>query len=272
MLSSTVFYLQALERGRFPQYMGAAVRSEFLHWMGISDLDELDAKEAQEMHGGSQLRPYTVSDLKGTFRTHQGFHHVEAGQSAWFRATTLKREQTETLQKSVLPTLEGREFKLGGVGFRVQKAAEKHLWAAGTSYQSLVERHFKSNPPPSDALEIEFASLTTFHAGNMHMPLPIPETVLGSWLKRWNHFSPASLPRAVDELKEAKLALSRYRIETDTIQYKRAVWIGFTGRCLFRVLSGGEFWVRLCNLLADYSFYCGTGYKPAFGLGQTRRV
>jgi CRISPR-associated endoribonuclease Cas6 len=102
------------------------------------------------------------------------------------------------------------------------------------------------------------------------MPLPIPETVLGSWLERWKRFSSASLPHAVQEVGQANLALSRYELRSGVIEYKEK-WIGFTGKCRFRILSGDEFWVRLCNLLADYSFYCGTGYKTTFGLGQTRR-
>jgi CRISPR/Cas system endoribonuclease Cas6 (RAMP superfamily) len=61
-------------------------------------------------------------------------------------------------------------------------------------------------------------------------------------------------------------------LNSTTIVYGDAKWIGFTGKCRFRVLSKDGFWVRLCNLLADYSFYCGTGHKPTYGLGQTRRV
>lgn len=274
MLLSTVFHLQALERGSLPQYMGAAVRSEFLKWMGISESDETKAEDADEMHGGNQLRPYTVSDLRGTFRAQKGFNLIESGQSAWFRATTLRQEQSDTLKNSVLPGIEGREFKLGGIGFQVQKDPRtgKHPWMGETSHQALVDRYFNTGQSPSNVLEIEFASLTTFHDGDLHVPLPIPETVLGSWLRRWNHFSSASLPRAVDELREAKLALSRYEgLNSTTIVYGTAKWIGFTGKCRFRVLAKDEFWVRLCNLLADYSFYCGTGHKPTYGLGQTKR-
>jgi CRISPR-associated endoribonuclease Cas6 len=278
MLLSAVIHLKALERGSLPQYMGAAVRSEFLSMMGGSESDEPESEaplseEPDEMHDGNQLRPYTVSDLKGTFRAQKGFNLVESGQAAWFRATTLKKEQSDSL-RSLAEKIKGRVIKLGRVRFQVQNVSEagKHPWARESSYQALVDRYFHSVPSPSDALEIQFASVTTFHAGDLHMPLPIPETVLGSWLRRWNLFSSASLPRVVDELKEAQLALSRYKIETSTVHYERAKWIGFRGNCRFRVLSGDEFWVRLCNLLADYSFYCGTGYKTTYGLGQTRRL
>jgi CRISPR-associated endoribonuclease Cas6 len=249
--------------------MGAALRSEVLNWIGESDKAQADG-----LHDGNELRPYTISDLKGTFRAQKGFNLVEAGQSAWFRITSLTPELTARLKESVLPGIQGRTIELNKVAFHVQSVAGagKHPWARESSYESLVERYFKADPLPSDALDMAFASLTTFHAGEVHMPLPVPETVLESWLKRWNKLSTASLPRAVDELKEARLALNRYTLQTQVAQYKNATWIGFTGDCRFRILAEDEFWLRLCNLLADYSFYCGTGAKTSFGLGQTRRV
>lgn len=264
MLLSTVFHLKALERGSLPQYMGAAVRAEFLKWLG----------EPDELHDGNELRPYTVSDLKGTFKAQKGFNLIEAGGSAWFRATTLREQESLWVRDSVVPNLRGRIVQLGRVSFEVQGAAGagEHPWAGESSYSALVEKYFQANQSPADALEVEFASLTTFHDGDLHMPLPIPETVLGSWLRRWNQFSSASLPRAAEELREASLALSRYELKSAAAQYKNATWVGFTGACRYRVLAKDEFWVRLCNLLAEYAFYCGTGYKTTYGLGQTRRT
>jgi len=269
MLLSSVIHLKALEGGALPQYMGAALRAEFLDW-----IRETDKTQSDELHDGNELRPYTVSDLKGTFHAQQGLNRVESGQSAWFRVTSLTKELTETLQGSILPNIKGRVFELGGVKFQVQNVPEagQHPWAGEASYESLADQYFKADLVPSDSIEMVFASLTTFHTGDVHMPLPVPETVLGSWLTRWNKMSTASLPRAVEELKEARLALNRYTLQTQVVQYKEATWIGFSGDCRFRVLSKDEFWVRLCNLLADFSFYCGTGAKTSFGLGQTKTL
>ena len=81
MLLSTVFHLKALERGSLPQYMGAAVRSEFLSWMGVT----ADNGDLNDMHDGNKPRPYTISDLKGTFRAQKGFNLVEAGSLNTYR-------------------------------------------------------------------------------------------------------------------------------------------------------------------------------------------
>ncbi len=270
MLLSSVIHLKALENGSLPADLGPAIRAEFLDWVGDSD-----SGQADDLHDGDDLRPYAVSDLHGTFRAQRGFRLVKAGQSAWFRVTSLRERETRLLLDSVFPKIEGQNISLSRTSFLVQKVVRVeggHPWARGASYDSLVERHFKSEPQPSDTLEVEFVSPTTFKSSGVHVPLPLPEHVLGSWLKRWNALSSASLPREVRELDEARLALSRYKLETLAVHYDKATWIGFTGLCRFRILSEDEFWLRLCNLLADYAFFCGTGAKTSFGMGQTRRI
>lgn len=270
MLLSAVIHLKALDNGSLPADLGPALRAEFLHWVGDANADHSD-----HLHDGDDLRPYTVSELHGSFRAQRGFRMVEAGQSAWFRVTGLKKAESTLFLDSVLPEAEGKIISLDRVPFQVQKVAAKdgeHPWARQMSYESLTEKYFRSHPQPVGALEVEFVSPTTFHAGTVHVPLPHPETVLRSWLQRWNACSSASLPRDVYEVEEAHFALSRYKLETRAVHYGKATWIGFRGRCRFRILSEDEFWLRLCNMLADFAFFCGTGAKTSFGMGQTRRV
>ena len=54
--------------------------------------------------------------------------------------------------------------------------------------------------------------------------------------------------------------------------------IGFVGSCAYQFFverqsdgKGDTEMLRLANLLADFAFYCGTGYKTTMGMGQTRR-
>lgn len=251
------------------------MRSEFLTWMGITDAEEPhshdEPPDESDMHGGNQLRPYTVSDLHGVSNAQKGFNRIEAGQSAWFRVTTLNEEQSGKLQNLVLPDLTGRVIELGRVKFQVTGISEagNHPSARMTTYQSLVDRYLRSDSPVSDALNIEFKSLTTFHTGDFHLPLPVPKLLLRSWWMRWNRFSSANLPFEGRDLKEADFVISRHAIQTDTVEYNGATWIGFRGKCVFRIFAKEEYWARLCNLLAEYSFYCGTGHKTTYGLGQT---
>lgn len=267
MLLSSVIHIEALDNGAIPQYIAPALRAEFLNWIG-----ETDKGHAGFLHDGNELRPYTISDLKGTFRAQRGLHLLEAKQKAWFRITSLNEEQTRLLQGQLFPKVIGQEFSLNKVRFRVLSVAEKHPWAGASSYAALVEKYFNADISFANGFEMEFASPTAFRLGDVDSALPIPQTTALSWLKRWNKFSSANLPQVVDEIKAARLVLNRYSISTSPLQYKEATWIGFTGKCYYRILARDEFWVRLCHLLAEYAFYCGTGKKTSFGLGQTKKT
>ena len=57
--------------------------------------------------------------------------------------------------------------------------------------------------------------------------------------------------------------------------------IGFVGSCAYQFFLEHQSYsndkdntemLRLANLLADFAFYCGTGYKTTMGMGQTRRI
>ena len=275
MLLSSIIHLQALERGALPQYLAPALRAEFLNWIG-----EKNKAQSDLLHDGNELRPYTVSDLTGTFRSQNGFNLAEAGQKAWFRVTSLTDKQTRLLREEVFPKIVNQEIKLNNVRCKVLTIAEQHPWVRHTSYIDLVEKYFNQNDSLSDSFMVKFNSLTTFSTGDLQVPLPNPKTVVSSWLTRWNKFSRESgvnLPERLkelkaSELKEAKLVLNRYALETTTFQYKPIKWVGFTGKCYYRVLAKDEFWMRTCQLLADFSFYCGTGKNTSFGLGQTRKI
>lgn len=267
MLLSSVIHIEAQENGAIPQYLAPALRAEFLNWVGVEDKLASD-----QLHDGNVLRPYTISDLKGTFRAQKGFNLIKGGDTAWFRVTSLTQDQTRLFQDKVLSNRVNHIFELNKVKFKVLHLAEKHPWAGATSYSALVEKYFSQRFVPPHSLEIEFASPTTFNDRDVYVPLPVPETVLSSWLRKWNAFSSASLPLAVSEIQQAHFALNQYTLTTDVYHYNEVKKIGFKGKCHFRVLTKDEFWLRLCNLLGEYSFYCGTGKSTVFGMGQTRRI
>ncbi|MCC6299415.1 MAG: CRISPR system precrRNA processing endoribonuclease RAMP protein Cas6 [Anaerolineales bacterium] len=266
MLLSSVIHLKALEGGALPQYVAPALRAEFLNWIGARDKPASD-----QLHDGNESRPYTVSDLKGTFHAQRGFNLVEAGQSAWFRATSLTDAQTRMLE-SVCADVQGKMFTLGHVKFQVTGVAAKHPWAGRTTYSELVEKYFRREHVPETVFEMEFASPTAFRDDGLRVPFAAPELAFRFWLRRWNKFSQASLPQAVKDIKQARVILSRYQLGTSVFHYEGEKWIGFLGRCHYRVLADDEFWARLCGLLTDFAFFCGTGKSTTFGMGQTRRV
>ena len=269
---SAVIHLQALENGALPADSGRALNALFLDWVR-----ETDPHKSAELHDGSGLRPYTVSDLVGITRFERGFKLVRGGDSTWMRVTSLEDESLSALLKtSVLPGLAaGRVFSIGMSGFcvtGVSISAAEHPWAGEISYKELVETHLFDPQLPEPTVEMEFASPTTFRSHGKNLPLPLPELLLESWLGRWNAFSPHALPMEARAFAQDGLAVSAYTLKTAAAHTGQGTFIGFQGRLTLRALSEDPYWLRMLHLLADFSFFCGTGAKTSFGLGQTRLV
>src|ERR1700690_4098206 len=158
MLLSVVVQLKALENGSLPGYTGAAIRAEFLKWVG-----GIEPQKSTEAHNGDDLRPYTISDLNGTFRAQQGFRMVESGQAAWFRVTSL----SEPFSKLLLQEMEEKDkvVPIGRVRFqRIAMSEKDHPWARQSSYEELADRYFKSKVDPPDTIELDFFSPTMYNS------------------------------------------------------------------------------------------------------------
>lgn len=268
MLLSVAIHIKALENGSMPQHLSPALRSLFLHWIA-----ESSPKQAEYLHESNVLRPYTISDLQGSFRAQNGFYLVQAGESAWFRVTSLTSSISNLLLDSVFPSIQSKAFTIGETKFQVQRVQfreDEHPWARQSSYAELLGKYLTSNVSVSDKIKVEFLSPTMFHARNAWLPLPLPELVFGSWLRHWNVFSPNALFSGVNEFDAVQIAISKYDLKTTSISYDKSIWIGFTGSCLFRIISADETLRKMFYLLADFAFFSGTGAKTTLGMGQTR--
>lgn len=136
---------------------------------------------------------------------------------------------------------------------------------------------------------------------------PDPLRCYQSWVSKWNAFS--KIPIEKDRLLlfvHNHAMLWHISTRTKMMDFGRYKELGFVGRCGMRFeenphedplpdeapapgwdesLDGEteqvfpppvpgpleEEMLRQVNLLADFAFYCGTGYKTSMGMGQTRR-
>ena len=82
-------------------------------------------------------------------------------------------------------------------------------------------------------------------------------------------------------------ALTRIQTQTQMLDFGVHKEVGFVGSCTYEFYEDWGVYddeemppptpidpemLRLVNLLADFVFYCGTGYKTTMGMEQTRRV
>lgn len=273
MLLSAFIYLTAQEKTSLPAETGTAIRAELLN-----RIQAVHPTRSADLHNGSLLRPFSISDLQGTFHFENGYRVLKKGQSIYFRVTSLTTEDSHILLESVFPNLQGEMIELAHQPFYVEKNIEiQHK----LSYQELIEKYFNVHVSPPVFIDIAFDSPTTFNTEYGVMPLPIPILVFNSWLRHWNQFAEKELPQEVKKIEEALISLSRYqKLRTQVVTLTRGTpenpkkipMIGFTGLCRFRINTTDSFWINTCHVLADFSVFCGTGVKTSYGLGQTRKA
>jgi CRISPR-associated endoribonuclease Cas6 len=96
--------------------------------------------------------------------------------------------------------------------------------------------------------------------------------VFQSYHERWQQFSPVGLLPDLIQRVERGLGLARHRIWTRPFFDGYESVPGLMGKVTFIIKGLDEEVVRQLNVLADYAFYAGTGWKTTHGMGLTRRV
>lgn len=267
MLASLVLLAEPLQHAAIPADQGRALSALFLEWVARHD-----AALAARIHDADGVKPYTVSNLRGNARLQGQQRLLTPGTQVWWRITTLTQPLTALLLEALRLVLP-EEITLGGHRLRLLGAASEqgsHPWAAQSTYQDLMQTYFLALRHPPATLDLEFASPTSFHSQGRHMPFPLPALLLRQWLEKWNAFAPTRFPDEFLSWAETCLSISRYRLESIPVRFGDITIIGCTGRCTLRALERDPYWERLLSTLAAFSFYCGSGVKTTFGLGQTR--
>ncbi|NJR61339.1 MAG: CRISPR-associated endoribonuclease Cas6 [Cyanobacteria bacterium CRU_2_1] len=129
--------------------------------------------------------------------------------------------------------------------------------------------------PSLTSFNLSFISPTSFRHRKHHLPLPVPENVFHSYLRRWNLFSKIEFDTEdyLDWIDETAIIVRHQLRSQKVLAGKRGSVTGFTGAVQFGLVPQAhtepEF-VQLFRALGGFAPYCGTGHKTTFGLGQTR--
>jgi CRISPR-associated endoribonuclease Cas6 len=105
----------------------------------------------------------------------------------------------------------------------------------------------------------------------MNSILPKPERVFGSLLTAWQSFAPVPFDLALAEIFPL-IRVSAYELRTELIHFARYKVIGFKGQVTYTYPREVDATTRQAlNVLADFAFFAGAGYKTTMGFGQTLR-
>lgn len=278
---SAVISLEALTDARLDQFTGRGVHGFwFNHWRRV------DAAFADSLHAITQDAPFTLSPLLGLRRGGEGAN-IKAGQTAFLRIALLTEELAQRFEQTWLDALpmnseieipqthEEGETVIPGLRWKVTAHAldsNQHPMFAHVSYADLARQHLM-NPNPPRQWRLEFLTPTTFHGKTTHLPFPLPESLVASWLRRWQAFAPIALPEEeMTQWARSNLAVSSYRLHTLPAREGERLRVGCVGTLSLRALDMPPYLRAAVDLLAHYAFFCGSGSHTGQGMGQTRCI
>ncbi len=268
MLASFIVRLQPVRSCQVGDTLGRSLQGLLLNLLAHAD-----ASLADRLHTGSGVRPYTVSTLSGRWATMDGRRLALADELYRVRYTVLTEEVFAALSEvltgvqaydAAVP-IDGEPFVVADI---TADPEASDGWAEVSSYEQVFE-----TAACDRRICLRFASPTTFHTGDIHLTFPLPRSVFGSHLRKWEEFSGIELPSGLMELAESGMETGRFRLETRKAKLRRRESLtGFTGICQFDIHSGDSDLIHALNVLGDFALFAGTGRKTTQGLGQTRRV
>lgn len=276
---SALIHLSPPEDATLRPTMGHHAHAVFFTLLRIGN-----PKKAEEIHAGSAQKPFTVSPLIAKGTRHRDQLHIKAGTPCKLRFTFLSdalfAHFAQAFFTGQLPSI-----RLGQATFQINRlittASETDGWGDTTTYEELIETAGRET-----RMQVRFHSPTAFRAltprGQDRRDEPAIDLVrfYQSWVNKWNTFAPTQIDKEkLLNFVENHAGLTAIDSKNRVLDFGRDKIAGFVGSCAYRFFIDKQSadddnleMLRWVNLLADFAFYCGTGYKTTMGMGQTRRV
>lgn len=236
-----------------------------LHAWFLDQVRQIDPDLSAYLHDGESEKPFNISALEGELLASGKQLRLEAKQIYHWHLNALSERVVQFL-KLWLTNLP-KTIELSGASLQIKQVNIAH---APTTYAQLLQSSAQQS-----LVNLSFISPTSFRRKGHHFPLPVPENLFHSYLRRWNDFSrlPVEQETFLDWIDESVIIHQHHLESMKVAAGKRGSVTGFTGAMSFGLskaaLANAEF-TQLFYGLVQLAPYCGTGHKTTFGLGQTR--
>jgi CRISPR-associated endoribonuclease Cas6 len=236
-----------------------------LHGWFLDRIRQIDPELSQQLHDGQGEKAFTISQLQGSLAI-QGKVHLNAQNTYQWQVTALSRSLCDGLRQwlDLLPS----RLELNSGNYLILTARSCY---PPTTYAEIWQQSHLASAP----LELTFTSPTSFRKRGNHLPLPIPENLFHSYLRRWNHFATEKFEQEpfLAWVNECVVIL-RHDIRSTKVQAgKRGSVTGFVGSVQLGLTTKAQqqpAYVQLVHALIACAPYFNTGHKVTFGLGQTQ--
>ena len=250
------------------------------HAAFLSILRKSNPEVAEAVHAQAAQKPFTVSPLIGKMQKRGNICHIRAGTECRLRFTFLDDELFQHFGKAFL-TLTMPPIRLGEAVFQVRQmvshATEERSWSKSETYAELVE-----SAKTDTQMSFRFYSPTAFRKMTPRGQKTRNDAYIDlvrcyqSWINKWNAFAPMELNKSeILDFINAYGQVTSVRTKSQALNFGRHIEVGWVGACacvFYPEDSLDTELLRAVNCLADFAFYCGTGYKTTMGMGQTRRI
>ncbi|MBD2249092.1 CRISPR-associated endoribonuclease Cas6 [Nostoc sp. FACHB-888] len=237
-----------------------------LHAWFLEQVRQFDPDLSAYLHDGESEKPFNISALSGQLVASGKQLQLEANEIYYWHVNALSQRVAQFLKYWLTQLPHSLDLK--GASLQIKQVSIAH---APTTYKQLLES--STNKPFT--ISLSFISPTSFRRKGNHFPLPVPENLFHSYLRRWNDFS--AMPTEQEPfLKwiDEEVIIHQHRLESMKVAAgKRGSVTGFTGAIslgLTKAALAKEEFSELFYALVRLAPYCGTGHKTTFGLGQTR--
>lgn len=304
-LYALLIKLRPLERGTLMPFAGELIHAAWLNWLRTvaPDIGAL-------LHDGNRRRLFTCSNLQFPLlptkirEAERGNIHLPLDPAKVYtiRLTLLLGELFPLFYSSLMhlsskgDTAPSQPFmRLGKQTFLLEEVVsspeDASRWTGSISFSGLVEKARNLRLPFYETLELEFATLTTFHRGNASSPygkyyalLPFPQYVFPWLAKRWHELAPPELADIIQSeridhyIQEEGVIIEDHALQTHCVQFSHHAQRGFLGTCTYNLrgpdkesVPPGQLSIRQQLVLLSWlAFYTGVGYKTTMGMGQLR--
>ena len=252
----------------------------YTHAAFLAILKESNPEIAETVHAPAAQKPFTVSPLIGKMKKQGNLRYIRAGTECRLRFTFLDDGLFQYFGKAFLtPTMP--PIRLGEAVFQVRQmvshATEERSWGKSETYAELVQ-----SAKMDTRMSFRFYSPTAFRGMTPRGQETRKDAYLDlvrcyqSWVNKWNAFAPMEFDKAeILTFVREYIQLTSIATETKKLNFGKHTEFGSVGTCAYAFYpedSLDENLLRAANCLANFAFYCGTGYKTTMGMGQTRRI
>lgn len=230
-----------------------------LHGCIFNLLHKANPVLAQEVHQQEQ-KPFVISPI----------YTKDNSQTYRFRLASYQDNIPVSIQQYILANVKDLSLELGKTSVSISRvlshSAGQEIWARQQGWDDLWGQASESER----FFNLQFYSPTAFKSGDLIVPLPVPEKVFNSYLRSWNRFAPHIFDiELLQTVFRNQLAITAHDIKTAKIQHFR----GFVGSVTIECVNTiDNLLLKQLNTLANFAFYCGTGYKTTMGCGWTQRI